>query len=919
MRLASLVRNVWRLLRQRHATVALMAALSTPVLIGATGFAVDVGYWYQQQESAQSAADAAALSAAMNSDTTTTDAAAAADTATKGQFGFAAGTGGASIALNVVAGTASSSTTTYTATATIPRGSFFSKNLGPLLGIGAGFQHASSTAVNVAKAATASQSCIYTTGGSGNDIFATGGAKVTATNCGIYANSTSCIGGDSDAIAAEPSASITGSGITTAGCVYANTTGGAYVGGPNSNTSVVSQHATAQADPLAALGNPPTSWPAMPAMATQPGMPSTPAFVTSNAPANLSYTNVGQNLGYNTWSSPGYGDCTYQGSYSANCEVLPNAISGMANLNLASLLLNEGTSTGTTYISGGFGGNINNGVTMNGSTYYINGGVSLSSNNTVNMNGTYDYVTGNAGYSGNSYNIAATNYSGSGPTTFNNAAVSFAGGAYYLYGNADTNNNASAVGLTVNQGSLTAGAGNYYLNGGLSSSGNTSFGAGTDYFVGTASTSGVSGSAISATSGFSLGASGTGTYYMNGEASFSGATTFGAGTYTMRGATSSGAVTSVALNDTANASFSGSGGTYYINGGANMANPPTTFGAGTYYFTGTSNSGGINGVALTVSASSLSIGAGTTYLDGGLAITNAATTLGAGTFYIRGTTNGSSVVNGYAMTFNASSFSTGAGTYYFNGGVSLNGNPNMTFGQGLYLFSKYSGSNAAGVLDNSNSNTTIVFTGGTYFFDGGFTVGANTNVTFGPGIYYVRGGNLAFTAGSKVTANGATFVLEGTASYQMNGGSQALNLSAPTTNCVQPASYPLAAYTLPASNPPATPNSYAPYDGTNGRRHLRHSHLPAARRHHRRQHRRRCQQHDHRHHLRQGRIVDRHRRRQHLVVGGQRRGAGPGLHPEHAVAYRQRHHQRLGDTRLRQHSPHDQILAKLPHQLALSP
>ncbi len=97
-----------------------------------------------------------------------------------------------------------------------------------------------------------------------------------------------------------------------------------------------------------------------------------------------------------------------------------------------------------------------------------------------------------------------------------------------------------------------------------------------------------------------------------------------------------------------------------------------------------------------------------------------------------------------------------------------------------------------------------------------FTVGANTNVTFGPGIYYVRGGNLAFTAGSKVTANGATFVLEGTASYQMNGGSQPLNLSAPTSNCVQPANYPLAAYTLPSSNPPATPNSYAPYDGTGG-------------------------------------------------------------------------------------------------------
>src|ERR1700726_3333936 len=50
----------------RRAGVALIVALSAPLLIAATGLSVDVGYWYQNQTSLQSAADAAALGAAMS-------------------------------------------------------------------------------------------------------------------------------------------------------------------------------------------------------------------------------------------------------------------------------------------------------------------------------------------------------------------------------------------------------------------------------------------------------------------------------------------------------------------------------------------------------------------------------------------------------------------------------------------------------------------------------------------------------------------------------------------------------------------------------------------------------------------------------------------------------------------------------------
>ncbi len=575
-------------LRQRTAAVAMIVALMTPVLVAMTGLSVGVGYWYQQQESLQSAADAAAVAGALNDAplAQTTAAAkqtaaaplavAAANSASNNQFGFA-GSGSDTIALTVAM--PSATITTYTAVATIPRTGFFTKSGAGLFGIGAGTQVAKAVAEVKATTTGSAGACIYATSGSAQQaLYASGGARLNSVNCGIYVNSNACNvnNGEADAVVADPSAAIIASSVSTQGCIYANTNGGAYIGGANNDTSKNYNYAKAQADPLAAMGNPPP-WPTMPN--------------TPTAPANQSYVNAGANLGYNTWNGS-YGNCTYEGTYTANCELLQGNYTGLNNVGVNSLLLNEATSSGTTTVSGGLRVNANNFLTLNGNLYDIAGGLSLTTN------GTGALATGN----------------------------------------------------------------------------------------------------------------------------------------------------------------------YNILGGTLLTNGQYTIGAGTSYFSGAATAAGT------------------------------ATTWG--------------------MNLNTPSLKVGPGTYYFNGGLYIGGsNPNVTLGQGTYLFSSNS-ANSGGAFDDTNT-TSMTFTGGTYFFDGGMTIGGNATVTFGPGIYYIRNGTLNFVQGSHVTANGATFVLEGTAYYELDGGSTALNMTAPSTNCVQPASYPVSTHALPNSGT-ALPNGYAPYDGTNG-------------------------------------------------------------------------------------------------------
>jgi hypothetical protein len=243
------------------------------------------------------------------------------------------------------------------------------------------------------------------------------------------------------------------------------------------------------------------------------------------------------------------------------------------------------------------------------------------------------------------------------------------------------------------------------------------------------------------------------------------------------------------LNDTGTTSA-----TYITGGFGGTENGTITMNGPGGYF--------INGGMTVSDGTAFNIAAVNLVVNGGTSFTNGSISMGAGTDYFTGAVNGSGVATGWGMQLNAPNFAFAGGSWAVNGGFSASGSgPTMTLGQGTYMFSACSGCSAA-FLGGTSGN--ITFTGGTYFFNGGLTVGGQTNVTFGPGIYYVENGNLNITAGGTVTANGATFVLENGAGYTISGGASA-TLSAPSANCVSPASYPLASYT----------NS-APYDGTDG-------------------------------------------------------------------------------------------------------
>ncbi|HTJ90862.1 MAG TPA: pilus assembly protein TadG-related protein, partial [Acidocella sp.] len=226
--------------------MALIIALSAPLLILATGLTVDLGYWYEQQEALQSAADAAAIAAATAADkydVSTTNVAenfalTAANEATNGQFALTSSSLTLSTSRVVVNGATS---TQWMASATIPRRSFFSA----AVGMGLGTQAASAAADVVAPTSPA---CLIATQGS---ISVTGGGTVVGTNCGIASND-----------ASGCSMSVTGSGeiigtavTTTASCVSAPAYSG-YIGtnanaSPAGSTSTVTLNAPAATDPLA--------------------------------------------------------------------------------------------------------------------------------------------------------------------------------------------------------------------------------------------------------------------------------------------------------------------------------------------------------------------------------------------------------------------------------------------------------------------------------------------------------------------------------------------------------------------------------------------------------------------------------------------------------------------------------------------
>ncbi len=373
------LRSVTRRLRERSAGVAIIVALSTPLLLGFVGLAADASFWFQNQETLQSAADAGAIAAgkanATYGDTTTATAEpfalAAANNASHQQFNLTTAT------LTLTAGApfvsnAGKTATPWTVTATIPRNVFFSAVLGAV----SGTQSASAT-VAVLPAAP----CDATTG----VIQMTNNSKLIGKNCAITNNNAQTgvtCASNNGAIDAEGNGAIEGAGGVTTESACITTPNNGYAGTTNAYGTAGSGHATATpnaqgtADPLAGM-NPndvytgSSSSPNMPWAPT----PSTPGWETTPIVLNnVTNSTVTKDLN-------GAGTCSSAGT----CTLNAGSISSLRNMGFNSLTLNQpvtnavtGKTSASTYIDKGISGAANP-LIMEAGTYYINGGMTLDS------------------------------------------------------------------------------------------------------------------------------------------------------------------------------------------------------------------------------------------------------------------------------------------------------------------------------------------------------------------------------------------------------------------------------------------------------------------------------------------------------------------------------------------------------------
>ncbi len=812
----SALANSARRFRRGRAAVALIVALSTPILIGVTGLAVDIGFWYQQQVAVQSAADAGALAAAraahVDSSLTNTQAqaiaVAAANEATNNQFNLTSSAVVVSTNAVTVNGQAS---TQWVAKVTIPRASFFS---GVGFGSGAGLAPGN-------QGTSGSADIVSTAGGNlcmnGTSITVTGGAKVTCagTNAEVYASESGCVTNTGNSYAG--SIVVTGSGqvigpvvATAASCVHADYS--AYIGtppatssGPPSNTSTVTLNAPAVADPMNTtgtttyLGSPPSSnWPTMPTMPTIPSMPTAPSSLSmvpssmASPSATSSSSYISANLGWGT--SGTWGSCP-----SDNCSVLAGSYSsGLTPGYTASTILNS--NNGATYAQNGLSFAYGGPITLDGNAYYVSsGGMSVQGSPlTIQTTATPEtFVVYGAS------------------TLASSAAFTLPSGSYYFNSASSTSSSATSTGLTIGNGGNTAGVtfagppsgSAFIVYGGLNLIGGTSasFGPGTYYLTGTTSNA-TNSSAVTPT-GYGLTFAGNSltlgntttnsTVYINGGVSDSNGSTlsFGQGTFYLSGY--GGGYSQYYSVDTGlNVSGSGTSvttannSTYYITGGVNLAYGNDTFGSGTYYIGGptsgtTSASGSVVSYGLVSTSPSLTMtDSSTYYVNGGMELSGAITA-GVGTYYSYAPTNAQGVATSWGMNFGQSNSSTTFGLsaadssnttpsyYYILGGLYVV-NGSYTFPLGTYYFtggnSSCSGTSATVTAICFQNGSTFKIAGGTAYMNGS-TFLQNAAVTFGTGTYefYAPTNASGVATNWAITTNTNSFTLNATAAYIKGG------------------------------------------------------------------------------------------------------------------------------------------------------
>jgi Flp pilus assembly protein TadG len=177
-------------LGNQNGAIAITAALLITALVGMTGLAVEVSYWYFYQRAMQNAADAAAIAAATNSTSSYANEA----KAVAAQFGFPDGSGNITVTASNPATASGCTANCYTVTVADAVPLFMSQVVGY---VGNGKGGTNVTASAVATSAAAYSYCILALASSGAEgIRSNGAPKANLQGCNIMSNTTATCNGN---------------------------------------------------------------------------------------------------------------------------------------------------------------------------------------------------------------------------------------------------------------------------------------------------------------------------------------------------------------------------------------------------------------------------------------------------------------------------------------------------------------------------------------------------------------------------------------------------------------------------------------------------------------------------------------------------------------------------------------------------
>ncbi|HIJ63232.1 MAG TPA: hypothetical protein HPQ04_11120 [Rhodospirillaceae bacterium] len=233
--------------RRGRGNIAIVTAFILPMLVGAFGLGVEIGFWYWQQRGMQNAADAAALAAATNGTATYAGEA----LAVAARYGFSNGANNVTVAASNAAVCPSGGSNCYsvTITSTVPQ--VFSQLVG-YAGNGQGGVSLTATAV-ATQGTVQTPFCLLGTGTSGQDVTCNGCPKSNLSGCSIMSDANlTCNGHDMGASFGLAVGTAAGCGAAQksnvppvsdpyaglAGSIPANICGGAYPGGNLNGASV---------------------------------------------------------------------------------------------------------------------------------------------------------------------------------------------------------------------------------------------------------------------------------------------------------------------------------------------------------------------------------------------------------------------------------------------------------------------------------------------------------------------------------------------------------------------------------------------------------------------------------------------------------------------------------------------------------